>query len=165
MGLQTRKKRVERSIHRAFRERACGTCTACCVALAIDDGEIQKEAGERCSKLGDNGCSIYEQRPGSCSGYFCLWRSGLVDTQHRPDRVGVIFDVAELKPGEFVVIARELRRLAVEAVRELLTPILSRGMVVLVIGVDSKPRRIIGPPDQAAVVQDYVRRQLPVIDA
>ena len=72
--------------------RECGTCNVCCVALTIDDPELQKAQGFRCRNARrDNSCGIYETRPHTCRAFFCGWRQlkWIRDTM-RPDVSGVL---------------------------------------------------------------------------
>ena len=72
--------------------RACGSCNVCCVALTIDDPELQKVQGYRCrNALKDNSCAIYHTRPETCRAFHCGWRSlKWVRETLRPDRSGVL---------------------------------------------------------------------------
>lgn len=76
-------------------ERSCGTCTACCNALAIE--ELAKPGFADCPNVqthdahGCAGCAIYDDRPGSCRDFQCLWLQGHLREVDRPDRLGVIF--------------------------------------------------------------------------
>ncbi|WP_310533641.1 hypothetical protein [Novosphingobium sp.] len=52
--------------------RACGSCTLCCKVMEI--GELGKAAGQWCPHvLTGKGCSIYAERPHSCSAFGCGW--------------------------------------------------------------------------------------------
>jgi hypothetical protein len=52
--------------------RACGSCTLCCKIMEI--GELGKAAGQWCPHvLTGKGCSIYAERPHSCSAFGCGW--------------------------------------------------------------------------------------------
>ena len=72
--------------------RACGTCNVCCVALTIDDPELQKVQGYRCRHARhDNSCGIYATRPHTCRSFHCGWRHlKWVREPLRPDRSGVL---------------------------------------------------------------------------
>lgn len=83
--------------------RECGSCNVCCVALTIDDPEMQKPQGYRCrNTLPDKGCAIYETRPGTCRAYFCGWRRlKWVREGLRPDLSGVLVRMQyEGTPGD-----------------------------------------------------------------
>lgn len=76
-------------------ERSCGTCTACCTALAIE--ELDKPGFTACPHVRTNdangcaGCGVYETRPGCCRDFQCLWLQGHLREEDRPDQLGVIF--------------------------------------------------------------------------
>ncbi len=72
--------------------RACGTCNVCCVALTIDDPELQKPQGYRCrNTLPDKSCAIYATRPQTCRAFYCGWRQlKWVRETLRPDVSGVL---------------------------------------------------------------------------
>jgi hypothetical protein len=76
--------------------RACGECTLCCTLLRVD--ELRKLGGTRCPALRrapePPGCSIHARRPAICRGYACLWLSGGLADEDRPDRLGAVLDVA-----------------------------------------------------------------------
>jgi hypothetical protein len=72
--------------------RECGTCNVCCVALTIDDPELQKPQGYKCSHAErDNSCAIYATRPQTCRAFFCGWRQlKWIRETMRPDISGVL---------------------------------------------------------------------------
>lgn len=73
-------------------QRACGDCTACCTALGVD--ELKKPLWAVCEHVCVDGCGIYEARPASCRGFECLWLKGWFGLdQHRPDKLGLIFQM------------------------------------------------------------------------
>lgn len=72
--------------------RECGSCTACCTVLAVD--ELEKKNNVPCCHLaGGEGCSIYTTRPGACRQWSCLWLKGGLkgDVRRRPDHLGLVF--------------------------------------------------------------------------
>lgn len=77
--------------------RSCGTCNVCCVALTIDDPELQKVQGFRCKNaLRDNSCAIYDRRPQTCRDFNCGWRRlKWVREPLRPDTSGVLVRLQE----------------------------------------------------------------------
>ncbi len=83
--------------------RECGACNVCCVALTIDDPELQKVQGYRCKNmLPDKGCAIYATRPDTCRRFFCGWRQlKWVPETLRPDISGVLvrlhYEVSQTK--------------------------------------------------------------------
>jgi hypothetical protein len=72
--------------------RECGSCNVCCVALTIDDPELQKPQGYRCRNAQpDNSCAIYATRPQTCRSFFCGWRQlKWIREALRPDHSGVL---------------------------------------------------------------------------
>lgn len=151
-------------------KRRCGDCTACCSVLAV--GEIQKKAWTPCehcqprrSSRRDAGCRIYVTRPEGCRTYQCLWSLGFGKTSHRPDKTGVIFDMALNSQQAAVVraldehyklpvmIAREVWNGAFmrEPAQDVISRVATRAIVILLYadetGQSSIGRRsIIGPP-------------------
>lgn len=75
--------------------RTCGSCNVCCVALTIDDPELQKLQGYRCKHAQrDNSCGIYATRPHTCRTFFCGWRRlKWVREPLRPDKSGVLIQL------------------------------------------------------------------------
>ena len=73
-------------------DRECGSCNVCCVALTINDAELQKPQGIRCSHAQrDGSCAIYATRPGTCRDFYCGWRQlKWVPKTLRPDQSGVL---------------------------------------------------------------------------
>lgn len=66
--------------------RPCGGCNLCCKLESVD--EIQKSKGQLCRfNDADHMCSIYADRPHTCTSFECLWRqdNSLPDSC-RPDR-------------------------------------------------------------------------------
>ena len=72
--------------------RDCGPCNVCCVALTINDPELQKPQGYRCRNTRrDHSCAIYEERPQTCRTFQCGWRQlKWVRETMRPDMSGVL---------------------------------------------------------------------------
>jgi hypothetical protein len=60
--------------------RHCGDCTLCCKVMAIE--ELDKPAGTWCRHCQPGrGCGTYDDRPGECREFNCLW---LVDDRFGP---------------------------------------------------------------------------------
>lgn len=84
--------------------RGCGDCTACCTIMRVDMAPIaptHKPERVKCTHECKAGCSIYENKPDSCTAFMCLWlATQLFDDpmpdRWRPDRVGAVVDVNEL---------------------------------------------------------------------
>jgi hypothetical protein len=60
--------------------------------------ELRKRGGTPCLELRPPpalpGCGIHATRPGICRAYACLWLSGGLEEEDRPDRLGAVLDVA-----------------------------------------------------------------------
>ena len=93
-------------------ERSCGSCTACCHTLSIE--ELGKPAFSECAHANNaecGGCDIYEDRPSACHNFRCMWLDGHLSEEDRPDKLGVIFTttfeentgihpmIVEVRPG------------------------------------------------------------------
>lgn len=101
--------------------RSCGDCNVCCVALTIDDHELQKPQGIRCRNAQrDNSCAIYHSRPSTCREFFCGWRSlRWVRENLRPDLSGVLVrlhvDVSAAGERDYGIVVTLLHSKALEA--------------------------------------------------
>jgi hypothetical protein len=86
----------ERVGHDSREMRTCGECTLCCTLLRVD--ELRKRGGTPCRELREApappGCGIHAVRPAICRAYACLWLSGGLAEEDRPDRLGAVLDVA-----------------------------------------------------------------------
>lgn len=72
--------------------RSCGECSACCKVYAIK--ELKKQANQWCKHCPGSGCSIYQNRPGVCRDFECLWLlSPDLSDSLRPDRSKVVLTV------------------------------------------------------------------------
>ncbi len=76
-------------------DRSCGECSACCVALTIDDPALRKAQGYRCQHLArEGGCGIYATRPQTCRTFYCGWRRlKWVRAPLRPDLSDVLIQL------------------------------------------------------------------------
>lgn len=76
--------------------RECGTCHECCVHLPVEP--LNKPKGIACEHLNvlsDCGsCAIYDQRPNACQLYKCSWLEGLFVESLKPDKCGILAEVA-----------------------------------------------------------------------
>lgn len=76
----------------------CGDCYSCCKSYAsVNPNEIEvvrldvKYDWGRCNKLCDNNrCTIYENRPRTCSDFECLYVESDLPEQYLPERVGFV---------------------------------------------------------------------------
>lgn len=75
--------------------RSCGECTLCCTLLRVD--ELRKLGGTPCVHLRRApeapGCGVHAERPRVCRAYACLWLSGGLEEEDRPDRLGAVLDL------------------------------------------------------------------------
>ena len=73
-------------------ENSCGTCIACCYALAFNAEEgLKKKAGDMCPNCTGTGCGIYETRFKLCRSFLCAWRKlPQLGDDWRPDKSGVM---------------------------------------------------------------------------
>jgi hypothetical protein len=104
-------------------ERECGACSLCCTVLRVD--ELGKLGGTPCDhQRARGGCGIHPERPGICRAYRCLWLSGGLADDDRPDRLAAVIDILsqgmttrlsiqEAEPGAFDASPR-LRQIAEE---------------------------------------------------
>lgn len=76
----------------------CGECSMCCKLLRVES--LDKPQGKWCGHARPGkGCAIYEERPGDCRAFKCVWlmsqqRDQLGECmapELRPDRCKVIF--------------------------------------------------------------------------
>ena len=81
--------------------RSCGECTLCCTLLRVD--VLRKLGGTPCVQLrrapDPPGCGIHAERPAVCRAYACLWLSGGLDDEDRPDRLGAALDLVSEAHG------------------------------------------------------------------
>jgi len=90
--------------------RGCGMCNACCTVFEID--ELNKPSHSRCVHLVarpcTKSCSIYKDRPEPCRTYECPWKQGFGSSNHRPDKIGMLLQIAETN-GQTVYVVYKLR--------------------------------------------------------
>lgn len=88
----------------AEKGKGCGECTACCTLLAVDMrpvAQAPKPERVKCTYVCKAGCSIYGNKPESCTVFICMWlATQMFDDEMperwRPDKVGAVVDVNEL---------------------------------------------------------------------
>lgn len=82
--------------------RTCGTCSLCCTVLAVVDLRTPehpdgKEQNTRCAHLRrgaiGGSCSIYAERPTSCAEFSCLWLTGHLPADLKPEKIRAVADV------------------------------------------------------------------------
>lgn len=64
----------------------CGECAMCCFLLEV--AAVGKRADQWCRNvIKGKGCAIYEQRPGACRSFRCLWLDNdALDDQWKPSK-------------------------------------------------------------------------------
>lgn len=118
--------------------------------------ELSKPPGEACKHAMAKGCAVYPARPGGCREFNCIWRFGLLDTEDRPDKSGVVFDLTEPHgPNLFdrMLVARPAWPGAFEQAQGLFDRLTADGHLIILADLEG-PRRIIGPPDKMADMQN-----------
>lgn len=90
------------------------------------------------------GCGIYETRPGECRYFSCLWLNGFEGNDSRPDKSGIMLDVAPGVAGVgrgITLVLWEARRGALqeEFALSLTRRTLLEGGQVIVTGTDKFP--------------------------
>lgn len=77
--------------------RACGHCRECCSIMSVGEW-LGKPSHTPCNHLCSTGCAIYANKPRSCTEWRCGWLRGDLsgDEQRRPDKLGVLFDTADV---------------------------------------------------------------------
>ena len=66
--------------------RKCGDCNLCCKLPAIPNFKSDYQWCNNCN-IGV-GCSIYKNRPKQCKDFVCLWKTGLLHENLKPNKVG-----------------------------------------------------------------------------
>jgi hypothetical protein len=80
--------------------RSCGSCTACCKTLPVDDPQLTKPKNTWCANCKPGkGCSIYSSRPKACADFRCEWLKGRGTDAERPDRTKVVMDYLREHPA------------------------------------------------------------------
>ncbi len=86
-------------------ERQCGDCKACCEGWLHAEiyGEMMYP-GKPCHFIGDNGCSIYKDRPEKpCKTYKCVWLDDTsVPGYFKPNKIGTILTRKVIENIEFI---------------------------------------------------------------
>lgn len=132
--------------------RRCGPCTQCCTTMAV--GELRKAQHDACTHCSAAGCGIYEQRPGSCRDFRCMWLDGnITDESMRPDLCKVVWVFKRLDVAKAFVwhaFEAEAGALDTSEMKQLVANIIQRNFVLL-LRVDG-PRRLLGPDYKMAKV-------------
>lgn len=148
-------------------EHSCGTCIACCYALAFNAEEgLRKKAGDMCPNCTGSGCAIYETRFKLCRIFMCAWRVRPAFAEDwRPDKSGVmLMEIAaeEAPEGyreagtgmEFLILTDESAIRKTEFIEYVCT-LISR-QVPVYLSVIGTPRTIVnGYLDALVAAQDF----------
>jgi hypothetical protein len=136
---------------------------------------LEKGSYLDCDKICDTGCSMYADRPESCSKFECLWLRGMLgdedepDTRKRPDSCGVMFDYQrDTKFGE-VFKAYELEPGSSDWMRakNIINRLKKRFLVIIFThdggrdpntGHATGKRRIVGPPRLVTHAAEVLRK-------
>ena len=120
--------------------RGCGSCRLCCTVMGVDMKPVsdqQKPVYTPCRYECKKGCSIYENKPTSCSSFECLWlfTQKLDDEvrlpkELRPDRTGVVIEVNT--HGCFIAHCKTGPEWKRNPMRKFLLGVCRRGTTVLV---------------------------------
>lgn len=180
------RRQVGKALVKNLQTRSCGDCTVCCTVMGVK--ALDKPVDVTCQHLykGDDpgigscsrcgkedgpcnckGCGIYAKRPSSCKEFHCAWRHSFdffPEFEGRPDRLGVMFDMATAKVfpgGAFVV--RESREGAVDAIEADLWEIAERDGIVFFVVKGQEARRIIANDANMSLARELARRTLPVV--
>jgi hypothetical protein len=71
--------------------RQCGTCTACCKVVGVE--ELNKPQNKWCTHCHiGHGCMIYDTRPEGCKRFECLWLRGQTPEDLLPKDCHVVLD-------------------------------------------------------------------------
>lgn len=129
--------------------------------LRVDE-RVAKPMFTPCPEQCEQGCAIYAERPAECAAYTCAWLRGHFWEQHRPDRLGVLFDFIRHGGGELRTLeyarALEARPGALDDPRgpaNRLLDQLAERIAVHVQRYDRQGDRWGGPPED---VQELMRR-------
>lgn len=171
-GPRHERRQLAKAIEKAILAHPCDGCTACCTVKQI--AELNKPEHTKCEHVKDSvdmhppargGCTIYKDRPQSCLDYFCAWRYGILgdDRKFRPDRIGLVFDIAEAPPpGVLMVSVREVTPGKVEENMGLLNELVAaRGYVLYLMRGDK--RHFMGPEEKVRACHEWSRRHLPLV--
>jgi hypothetical protein len=143
-------------------ERSCGGCTACCYTHSVKEGAVTTGFYDLCTHCTEGvGCAIYEARPLSCQVYQCLWRSGSLPDELRPDKSGIILDVWPFEDlgATFLNIWESIPgSLETETARALIEHFMSTGRYILWI-IKQDEDTLFFPDDVEPDVRAYIERE------
>lgn len=102
----------------------CGDCHSCCKSFGwIDDNQIRlieldiQYEWDRCNKLCDNNrCTIYDNRPKTCSDFECLYVESDLPEEYLPEKVGFVTDLRRDEHGLFLnIVPNESKKYNIDA--------------------------------------------------
>lgn len=74
--------------------KRCGKCALCCKLIDVPGLAAKGSWCKHVNLKSENSCSIYNERPGICKGFECLWlKSKTLSDSLRPDKCGVVFEI------------------------------------------------------------------------
>lgn len=102
----------------------CGDCHSCCKSFGwIDNNQIRlieldiQYEWDRCNKLCDNNrCTIYDNRPKTCSDFECLYVESDLPEEYLPEKVGFVTDLRRDEHGLFLnIVPNESKKYNIDA--------------------------------------------------
>lgn len=98
--------------------RSCGGCNVCCTVMTVTP--LNKPGGAVCPHQTEAGCGIYEDRPGVCRAWHCMWvrdNGRVFREEERPDKSGVFFTASKPDPktGNQMIYVHQVREGTAEA--------------------------------------------------
>ena len=74
--------------------KPCGDCNLCCTGYLLGEVEdIPFGNLNKCHRLIDKKCSIYEDRPDMCKKYYCAWAQGLFPDWMKPNKSDIVISI------------------------------------------------------------------------
>jgi len=73
--------------------RACDGCTKCCQGYLSGTINGHEMGNLKPCAFMDKVCTIYEDRPPTCSNYFCAWAQEVLPLWMKPDQINTIVSV------------------------------------------------------------------------
>jgi len=100
--------------------RPCGDCTACCDGHIIGNSYGNSFGFSKpCVFLVHKLCSIYSDRPKSCSNYQCAWSQGLFSEKLKPNESGVLISVETSDGVQFLKVVEMRESIAYSVYEEI----------------------------------------------
>ncbi len=93
MNRKERRTSISKERHAHISKRNCGACGICCTVVGVP--QLKKSHYERCIHQIVNKCSVYKNRPDGCRNFACQWLLGAMETEDRPDRIKIVFDITD----------------------------------------------------------------------